>query len=371
MNANFVQPANVVMRSSIGSSENFITSISGTPLMATDSAITTSVSDTASAADGSYKTAFVEFGDGAVSRSVIVRLNSEATTRITAMDSNGYNVEDGYINLSLDTSNYTYTGQYVLTSTAAVSAGVFVGYQGVSASAICGYTVPLAHASALPTYSYDAEDKISAINGSAIAGGGGGVDSATVSAIASSYAESAVSSYQPLSGMSGYASAFSAGEGLEFVQSGSDQVLQVEAPVDIVAGPGIVIDNPDGNTLRVSVAADYETVLWSGSANSGTFSENISAFEKVRFHMRDDTRIVGIGTLYVDDVFASGCYVISCGSTTWDYSQQIPVRVLSVSGNYTGFTTDNTCYQWWAPNDGGFASFPVTKVVGIHRIANN
>ena len=95
------------------------------------------------------------------------------------------------------------------------------------------------------TFSYD-DDKISAINGSAIAGGGGGVDSATVSAIASSYAESAVSSYQPLSGMSGYASAFSAGEGLEFVQSGDDQVLQVEAPVDIVAGPGIVIDNPDG-----------------------------------------------------------------------------------------------------------------------------
>lgn len=52
----------------------------------------------------------------------------------------------------------------------------------------------LAWASALPTYSYDSEDKISAINGSAIAGGAGGVDSATCSAIASSYAESAASS---------------------------------------------------------------------------------------------------------------------------------------------------------------------------------
>lgn len=56
-----------------------------------------------------------------------------------------------------------------------------------------GSVAELAWASALPTYSYDAEDKISAINGSAIAGGGGGVDSATVSAIASSYAESAAS----------------------------------------------------------------------------------------------------------------------------------------------------------------------------------
>lgn len=122
----------------------------------------------------------------------------------------------------------------------------------------------------------------------------GGVDSATVSAIASSYAESAASGkldtsafnsgdfystsnpsgfitgvdltpYQPTSAMSAYATTafvesglsgkenvFSAGTGLEFVQSGSDRVLQVESPVDIVAGPGIVIDNPDGNTLRVS-----------------------------------------------------------------------------------------------------------------------
>lgn len=106
---------------------------------------------------------------------------------------------------------------------------------------------------------------------SAAATGGGGVDSATVSAIASSYAESAVSSYQPLSGMSGYASAFSAGEGLEFVQSGDDQVLQVEAPVDIVAGPGIVIDNPDGNTLRVSQSTFG---AWENITNQFTWASN-------------------------------------------------------------------------------------------------
>ena len=134
--------------------------------------------------------------------------------------------------------------------------------------------------------------------------GQGGVSPVTVSSIASSYAESAASSkldttafnsadfystsnpsgfitgvdltpYQPTSAMSAYATTayvesglsgkenvFSAGTGLEFVQSGSDRVLQVEAPVDIVAGPGIVIDNPDGNTLRVSVAhlGDWEDV---------------------------------------------------------------------------------------------------------------
>ena len=40
---------------------------------------------------------------------------------------------------------------------------------------------------------YNSNNEISGISGSAIAGGGGGVDSATVSSIASSYAESAVS----------------------------------------------------------------------------------------------------------------------------------------------------------------------------------
>ena len=56
--------------------------------------------------------------------------------------------------------------------------------------------------------------------------------------------------------------AFAVGTGLEMDTSGATPTLQVEAPVDIVAGPGIVIDNPDGNTLRVSVAhlGDWEDV---------------------------------------------------------------------------------------------------------------
>ena len=59
------------------------------------------------------------------------------------------------------------------------------------------------------TFGYDAEDKISSINGSAIAGGGAaGVDSATCSAIASAYAESAVSSKMDSTAVqSAYASA--------------------------------------------------------------------------------------------------------------------------------------------------------------------
>lgn len=175
-------------------------------------------------------------------------------------------------------------------------------------------------------FAYNTANQISSINGSAL----GGMDEAAVSGIASAYAQSAASSkldktafnsgdfyltsnpsgfitgvdltpYQPTSAMSAYATTayvtsglsgkenvFSAGTGLEFVQSGSDRVLQVEAPVDIVAGPGIVIDNPDGNTLRVSCDSAYETLLWSGFSSTTTtattynLSENIRNFRKFK-----------------------------------------------------------------------------------------
>ena len=377
--SNFAPSSAVVMRSSVGSSDNFITSISGTPLMATDSALATSVSDTASAT--AYRTAYVNFDSDSVSRSVIVRLPNNSPTYITAFDSNGYNVDQGSIILALDSDNYVYTGQYVVTSTAAVSAGV-LSYQSLSASAICGYTVPLAHASALPTYSYDSEDKISAINGSAIAGGGGGgVDSATVSAIASSYAESAVSSYQPLSGMSGYASAFSAGEGLEFVQSGSDQVLQVEAPVDIVAGPGIVIDNPDGNTLRVSQSYPTDrTVLYSNGSKdvkSATLSETIDNFEWLMVRMDDDHHGGRWETVEASNPWAK--WVSTFGYDAWETTQtKIGFRQLGFSAAGTSISSirgiqravPNNSNSWESGTQTGQLG-GIVKVSCINRTASN
>lgn len=41
---------------------------------------------------------------------------------------------------------------------------------------------------------------------------------------------------------------YTAGDGIDI----TNNEISVEAPVDIVAGPGIVIDNPDGNTMRVT-----------------------------------------------------------------------------------------------------------------------
>ena len=279
--SNFVQSADVVMRSSVGSSDKFITSINGTPFMATDSALATRVSDTASAT--AYQTAFVNFEADAASRSVFVSLPGPSTPYITAFDSYGGNVGYGSINLALDPDNYVYTGQYVVTSTAAVSAGIYSNY-GFSASAICGYTVPLAHASALPTYQYDAEDKISAINGSAIAGGAGGVDSATVSAIASSYAESAVSA----ASSNYYTTANESGYALSSDVSGTVDLVSTQSAnwggsaLALSAGPGVKLEKV-GDTL---VASTDETVLWSGSewvsaAPTISLSGSVSSYDRI------------------------------------------------------------------------------------------
>ena len=78
---------------------------------------------------------------------------------------------------------------------------------------------------------------------------------------------------------------YSAGTGIDI----TNDVISVEAPVDIVAGPGIVIDNPDGNTLRVSVDSDYEVELYSGTKTSNglasfTLSEYASSFDRIRFY---------------------------------------------------------------------------------------
>lgn len=70
--------------------------------------------------------------------------------------------------------------------------------------------------------------------------------------------------------LAGKEDAFDVGTGLEMDTSGATPTLQVEAPVDIVAGPGIVIDNPDGNTLRVTnigFAINETTAVRCGSFN--------------------------------------------------------------------------------------------------------
>lgn len=265
-------------------------------------------------------------------------------------------------------------------------------------------------------FAYNTANQISSINGSAL----GGMDEAAVSGIASAYAQSAASSkldtsafnsadfystsnpsgfitgvdltpYQPTSAMSSYATTayvesglsgkenvFSAGTGLEFVQSGSDRVLQVEAPVDIVAGPGIVIDNPDGNTLRVSVAQADETVLFEDTSSTGTvvssvvLSESSANFEKVE---------ITLGWAGGGSSPVAGRLMCTCvpdgkgygfaGYIGRDNSVHNVVGGISTNGTSLGLIN---CLDMYTSNNSNVTYQPfsnvlkVYKVVGIHRI---
>ena len=276
----------------------------------------------------------------------------------------------------------------------------------------------LAWASALPTYSYDAENKISGINGSAIAGGAGGVDSATVSSIASSYAESAASGkldasasssfyttanesgfitgvdlspYQTTAGMSGYiptsmSSDFQPVTGMSSYALSSD----VSATVDLVgtqsanwggsalqlsAGPGVKLEK-SGNVL---VASTDETVLWESNVTNGetsaTLSGSIFGFESFRVFYRAGERY---GAWLSTDVMNRDLSANSLQLTDWfinasDY-------MIMAAGLYTvsndGLTLSGTHlrHMWFDPSNFGYAGqgtagVRIYKVVGINRTA--
>jgi hypothetical protein len=217
------------------------------------------------------------------------------------------------------------------------------------------------------------------------------------SAVSGKADSSALSSYVPyssleyntasaISGINGSAlaagSTYSAGEGIDI----TDDVISVEAPVDIVAGPGIVIDNPDGNTLRVSTEADAETVLWdkgSGTAlgngtNTATLSEAMSNFEFVRFeaewqvYASDSDRTYN----FVCKVFRPNPVRFAidsmCGYGSTTNTMYSAVSRFNINASMTEVSfISKVC--WLATNvSTGISLGPaITKIVGIHRIANN
>lgn len=138
---------------------------------------------------------------------------------------------------------------------------------------------PLAFQNDLPYYSYDSNSAISAINGSAI-GGAGGVNSATVSAIASSYAESAVSGKADSSALSSYALSSDVSGTVDLVSTQSAN--WGGSALALSAGPGVKLEKV-GDTL---VASTDETVLWSGSGNAFTTTEPLTNFSEIKFHVK-------------------------------------------------------------------------------------
>ena len=203
---------------------------------------------------------------------------------------------------------------------------------------------------------------------------------------------SALSSYVPyssleyntasaISGINGSAlaagSTYSAGEGIDI----TDDVISVETPVDIVAGPGIVVDNPDGNTLRVSTEADAETVLWENytfadnKASSVAMSETPFNFSQVRITFYIEATSDSWGTLQtqlIDMVaLASNTNKNFTLNGTVVYGSQLIVRGSRCNFNGTSITESATV-QWY---NGGLNNMSnalhIYRIVGIHRIANN
>lgn len=207
------------------------------------------------------------------------------------------------------------------------------------------------------------------------------------SAVSSKADSSALSSYVPyssleyntasaISGINGSAlaagSTYSAGEGINI----TDDVISVETPVDVVAGPGIVIDNPDGNTMRISTDENYKTLLYTASAYSATLelSESPSNFEYLELEMVNNNGT----TLYPHQI----CRITIPGNefgvayrTVTYQTINYPVSDWFYAGSISGTTISITRRQmFWhtlSGNDGGVnqgADIYPTKIYGVHRI---
>lgn len=155
--------------------------------------------------------------------------------------------------------DYVYLDVSSQNSASSISSITFTAYSQES-----GTVVPLAHASSLPTYGYDGT-AITSIDGSAIGGGGGGIDSATCSAIASAYAESSVSAvsgnYYSTSNPSG------------FITGVDLSPYQLTADMSGYLGTGesanyYSTSNPSGFITGVDLS-DYATTAYVDSSVSG------------------------------------------------------------------------------------------------------
>lgn len=180
---------------------------------------------------------------------------------------------------------------------------------------------------------------------------------------------------------------FDVGTGLEMDTSGATPTLQVEAPVDIVAGPGIVIDNPDGNTLRVSTDEDYETVLYEAATDEGTtlqldqyvtLSESMTHFERIRIYYAVQKAWAGKGVF--ESYMVDGDLKVNLHDV-W-YREQSGFNVWYETFTYNKYTDSNLRFtqaggvqrailnSTWNTTSG--LTTVVYKIVGIHRlVANN
>lgn len=171
-----------------------------------------------------------------------------------------------------------------------------------------------------------------------------------------------------ISGINGSAlaagSTYSAGEGIDI----TDDIISVETPVDIVAGPGIVIDNPDGNTLRVSVAQNVNKVLWTGSMwdsnRVANLEEPASNFEYVLLYGYAH-EAPSRGCAQVFPISGNSYASLNCGNLWYsDYlCYNASSTVLNLSGHNHAWVNGGTVTT-------GSDGLVITKIVGCARTAS-
>lgn len=144
--------------------------------------------------------------------------------------------------------------------------------------------------------------------------------------------------------------------------------------VDIVAGPGIVVDNPDGNTLRVSMAADYEVELWSGTETATmNLSEPITNFETIKL-IGHSTENPGAKLIQLIDssstefMFAITSLYVNSGTNyivIW-------ASTFSITNNGSSIAYTLKGHTWQGLNgwSNGSHYVVIDKIVGINRTAS-
>lgn len=156
-----------------------------------------------------------------------------------------------------------------------------------------------------------------------------------------------------------------------------NDTVGLEAPVDLVAGPGISIDNPDGNTVRISYSGYNETLLWSSSTAASTFtlSEIITNFERLKILMRyNGMNCWCDGTIVSAAQFTVACcgYANNSGDGNrlqvfgGSFTSSDGKSFASEAGKCIYFSNGNA-----AIGGGATAACTFLKIYGVNRIANN
>lgn len=196
------------------------------------------------------------------------------------------------------------------------------------------------------------------VSGNSASWGQGGVDSATVSSIASSYAQDVSAA---VSGTVDTVSSQSANWG--------------GSALELSAGPGVTLTK-SGGTL---IAGLDQTVLWSGTAVNSDFtstplalSESMTNFDSIKFYWQMFN--ASVQRKQVTEIIPGDSHLALAGITTNTSNSALYGFCYEFSANTTGLLYEYGRYlnmSGSSYNPAGEGWFELYRVVGVNRTANN